>query len=350
MTQGRVVVFSFAAALWAVVLIPLVESGCAVKAGKDEFQLSEVEQKKLDEMRAETEVGRNMAGRLLAFYGNQESQELLKYVNRVGSYVAGYGDHPERRYMFEILDTEMVNAFACPGGYVLISKGALRHAQTEAELAAILGHEVVHVGNKHMFNKLQSMSSDEMEKSANDAVAAKNVPEELLVRKRPEAVTSDTAAQLARYLQGGSAGFSIMKAARAGMAVMLEQGLGADKEYEADREGVKYSIRAGYDPTAMEDFLCRLQKEKNNEKVTERKCRMNLADAGKTDGKKVKNKTILDKTHPPIPERVKNVRAAMAELNADEIIGAVGKKRFERFQSLMPKKKKEKDSAKGQDS
>ena len=66
--------------------------------------------------------------------------------------------------MFDILNTEEINAFACPGGYILISKGALRHAENEAELAHVLAHEVAHVGKKHMYDTLKSMTPEEMEK------------------------------------------------------------------------------------------------------------------------------------------------------------------------------------------
>jgi predicted Zn-dependent protease len=52
--------------------------------------------------------------KLYDFYGNQEDEKLLSYVNQVGSYVAGFSDAPERRYMFEIINSDMVNAFAAP--------------------------------------------------------------------------------------------------------------------------------------------------------------------------------------------------------------------------------------------
>ena len=107
-----------------------------------------------------------MAGRLLQYYGHYDNEELIKYINEVGLYVSANSDFPDRRYMFDIINTEEINAFACPGGYILISKGALRHAENEAELAHVLAHEIAHVGKKHMFDRLKSMTPEEMEKTS----------------------------------------------------------------------------------------------------------------------------------------------------------------------------------------
>lgn len=286
-------------------------------------ELTEEEQKRLEEARAEMEIGRNMAGRLLQFYGVYEDRKLNTYVNTVGNYVAGFGDDPQRRYMFEVLDTDIVNAFACPGGYVLVTLGAIRHAKNEAQLGHVLGHEVAHVSKKHMFDKLKSMNEEEMNKVAKDA-EEKNVhlPEAMANRKRPDPEVSGAGALLARYLSGSAAGLSILAAAKAGMSLILEKGLGADLEYEADREGTKYALRAGYDPLALEDFLCRL--EKRNAK----------SGSCKLDTKAKKNKkqeTILDKTHPPVAERINNIDKVLLELDASKIVGAKGEKRFAKY-------------------
>ena len=92
-------------------------SGCTkAQKSKDATnpKLSESEAKAMDEYRAEVEVGRNMAGRLLGYYGIIDDDKLVAYVNQVGNYVASYSDFPERKYMFAILKHESVNAFACP--------------------------------------------------------------------------------------------------------------------------------------------------------------------------------------------------------------------------------------------
>lgn len=294
--------------------------------------LNKDEQKKLDEYRAEVEIGRNMAGRLLQYYGTQKDESLLGYVNQVGSYVGGFSDHSERKYMFEIIDSEIVNAFACPGGYILITMGALRHAQNEAELAAILGHEITHVGNKHMFDKLKTMSAEELEKAAELAKKRMELPPSVLARERPKPEENSVVGEaLAKYLAGGAAGLNIVKAAGAGMAVMLEQGLGAEKEIEADQHGVKYAINAGYEPRALSQFLCRLKKKnvKGNCQLDEQ------PDA------KVAAKTILDKTHPPVAARIQSINEVLVKMDAKNIVGALGKKRFEKYKKRLPAKRSE---------
>lgn len=318
----------------AVCAILSAVAACTAASKYDETKeaLNKGDQQKLDEFRAELEIGRNMAGRLLQFYGTQRDETLLGYVNQVGAYVGGYSEFPERRYMFEILDSDIVNAFACPGGYILITSGAIRHAQTEAELAGVLAHEVAHVGKKHMLDKLRGMSKDELEKASELAAKKLELPETVLVRERPKPEDNVLGDVLAKYLSGGAGGLNIVKAAGAGMAVMLEQGLGAEKEYEADAHGVRYAVAAGYDPGALNQYICRLKK-----KNAKGKC---LLETGGKNGPK-DAKTILDRTHPPVADRIANINKVLSELDADKIYGAVGKKRFAKYKSRIPDSKKD---------
>ena len=133
------------------VVAGLVYSGCTSTKSAEVTgpALSKEEQQFIDDYKAEVEVGRNMAGRLVAFYGEYLDPGLTEYINQVGRYVARNGDSPDRRYMFAVLDADSPNAFACPGGYILLTRGVIESAQNEAELAAILGHESAHVGKQH---------------------------------------------------------------------------------------------------------------------------------------------------------------------------------------------------------
>lgn len=323
---SRVRIWSGVCAFYAAFFMVYAAPACTDSEGgrKLEDPLSPAEQKQLKDYAAEMEIGRNMAGRLLTFYGTQESTDLLGYVNQVGNYVASYSDYPERRYMFEILDSDSVNAFACPGGYILVTMGAIKHAKNEAELAAILGHEAAHVGKRHMYKTLTSMSEKEMERAAKASKTA-NMPATMTARQRPKAEASATAAMLTKYLASNS-GMSFLTAASAGMSLMLDRGLDAKLEYEADREGVKYAIRAGYAPRAMTNFLCRLEAKKMGIKLGEKQ-QCNLA---RLRGKR-KSSDILDKTHPPIKKRVATIRKVLNAMNADEIIGATGSERFRTY-------------------
>lgn len=289
--------------------------------------LNKGQQAKLDELRAEIDVGRNMAGRLLAFYGVVDDAVLAGYLNQVGAFVASYSDFPERRYMFQVLDSTSINAFACPGGYILVTKGAVKHALNEAELAFVLGHEIAHVGKKHMFDTLTDMSKEDLEKAADEAEKANlKLSPELRARKRPEVEENETGAMLAKYLSGSAAGLNILSAAKAGMSLILERGLGAEKEFEADEEGTRYAVRAGYYPQALMNFLCRI--EQKNKKQTG-KCRLVRKKKNK------KGKSILDKTHPPVIDRVATIKKTLQSLGALDAPGARGEKRFERYKKRI---------------
>jgi predicted Zn-dependent protease len=283
-------------------------------------QLSPEEQKKLEEYRAEIEIGRNMAGRLLAFYGTNGDERLRGYVNQVGNYVASYSDYPDRKYMFAILDTEAVNAFACPGGYILVTQGAIRRAKNEAELGMILGHEVAHVGRQHMFNTLKAMDEEQAKKTAAEGERVTEIPESMRMRKRPVPEEVEGVKKLTRYLGSSQvAGIGILQAAKAGMSLILEKGLDQKLEYEADREGVKYAVRAGYDPDALKDFLARLEERARKAKK-----------AGTSTGD-------MGKTHPSTGERIARIESLLKDvLNADEIVGATGAQRFEKIHKRLP--------------
>ena len=301
------------------------------KTEKLKSGLKHKEKKQVDEYRAEIEIGRNMGGRLLAYYGVHDDETLVGYVNQVGTYVASYSDHPERRYMFQILDSDSVNAFACPGGYILLTRGAVRHAQNEAELAHVIGHEIAHVGEKHMFDALQGMSKDEMDKAAKEAdKAGLKFSPELKARKRPVVKEDETGAMLAKYISGSAAGLSILSAAKAGMSLILEKGLGAEKEYEADSLGAQYAVRAGYHPRALMNYLCRIEQKKKG--ASNKPCV--LPKKKKKKGKK--KVTILDKTHPAVADRIANIKKSLLASASLNTPGARGRKRFQSYRKRIP--------------
>jgi predicted Zn-dependent protease len=308
--------------LQAAVIMSVGLSACTFGKKKDpapEDQLTKDQKQFIEDYKAEVEVGRNMAGRLLSFYGEYLDEGLTSYLNQVGRHVADYGDYPERRYMIAILDADSPNAFACPGGYILITRGVIQGAENEAEIAAILGHEEAHVGKQHMFKTLKAMNQEKLAKQEAEAASRRRPDKFSRARARPVPEASDAGSAIAKYMMTSSgAGLGILQAAKAGMGLLLEKGLDKDLEFEADREGVKYAVRAGYDPKALDQFLARLaeQKKKNNDK------------------------TVMDVTHPAIPDRRKEIAAVLRKMNAEEIIGAVGKDRYDVARASFLAKKK----------
>jgi predicted Zn-dependent protease len=283
------------------------------KTSSPEAALTEKEREALEEYKAEVEIGRDMAGRLLSFYGTLDDENLLGYLNQVGGYVGSYSDDPDRRYMFAVIRSESINAFACPGGYILITLGTLRNVRNEAELAAVLGHEVAHVGKKHMIQTLKSMNEKELDDNAKEGEAAENASAAVKMRKRPKVEETKVGNTLVKFLSSSSgAGLNLLKAAKAGMNLILEKGLDKKLEYEADHEGVKYAIRAGYAPRAMLAFLDRAQKKQS---------------------KKLKQ---LGKTHPSVSQRKKRVKSLLVQLKANQIIGAKGEARIKKMKQWLP--------------
>lgn len=171
----------------------------------------------------EIRIGHEIAGNLLGAAPLVKDQELQKYVNQVGRWVALQGERPDLPWHFGVIESEDLNAFSAPGGYVLITKGLYRQLHSEAELAGVLGHEIAHVNKKHQLKLLQK--------------------QQLL--------------SLGAGLLGGKLGKdnqTVQKIIGSG-AEISARSLDKDAEYEADRIGVILAARAGYDPYGLPQVL-----------------------------------------------------------------------------------------------
>ncbi|MBL8659684.1 MAG: M48 family metalloprotease [Rhodospirillales bacterium] len=162
------------------------------------------------------------------FGGEYNNAQLEAYVQKVGASLAAQTEMPGLNYSFTVLDDELINAFALPGGYVHITRGLLALADNEAEMASVLGHELGHITARHAAQRYsQSMA-------ANIGVGLLGV---LGAVAGLPAGTADIAGYGAQaYLQSYS----------------------RDQELEADELGIRYMTRAGYDPAAMATFFRKL--------------------------------------------------------------------------------------------
>lgn len=171
----------------------------------------------------ENRIGRQISGNLLGAVPLVRDDKLQNYVNLVGNWVALQSGRQEVTWHFGVLDTEAINAFAAPGGYIFVTKGLYRLLDTEAELAGVLGHEIAHVAQKHHLKVLKQSS---LIGALGQAASSK-------------AKDSD---QVVQNLIGNG-------------AEIMARGLDKSAEHEADRVGMVYAARAGYDPWGLPSVL-----------------------------------------------------------------------------------------------
>jgi predicted Zn-dependent protease len=172
----------------------------------------------------EIEIGRGIAATIAGRYPVSTDTALTTYVNLVGLAVAGEMPRADIAYRFAVLETPDVNAFAAPGGYIFITRGSLDLIESEAELAAVLAHEVGHVNRRHVIEQLRKT--------------------DMLRTVQSEAGLSGT--QLDQVVGSGSN--------------LLFTGLSRADEAEADSIGVELAASIGYDPTGLATFIARLER------------------------------------------------------------------------------------------
>jgi beta-barrel assembly-enhancing protease len=168
----------------------------------------------------EVRIGRHLAANLLGAAPLVRDEALQRYVNRVGRWVASQSERPELKWYFGVVETDDVNAWALPGGYIFVTKGLYRLLAAESELAGVLGHEIAHVVKKH----------------------------HLALFKQGQAL-GVLGASVSQQLSG--AGEPALRALVGSGAEALARGLDKDAEYEADRIGVVLAARAGYAPYGL---------------------------------------------------------------------------------------------------
>lgn len=167
----------------------------------------------------EKEMGRDAYPKLIEEFGGvYNDRRITAYVDSLGRKLAAVTETPGEQFTFTVLDNPIVNAFATPGGYVYISRGLMALAESEAELAGVIGHELGHVVARH--------SSQRMSKAA-------------------------VAGLVSGLLGAGQVGEALGN--------LYLRSFSRDQELEADRLGVRYISRAGYDPRAMTSFLAKMR-------------------------------------------------------------------------------------------
>ena len=112
-----------------------------------------------EDIAAEISFGREIAARIFGKHPAYDNPELTRYVTLVGNSLALGANRPELEFYFSILDTDELNSYAAPGGYVFISKGSLKMMRDESELAGVLAYQIAHIVDKHIVRQLNLKGS-----------------------------------------------------------------------------------------------------------------------------------------------------------------------------------------------
>jgi len=214
----------------------------------------------------EIAIGRQIAGDLLGASPLVKDAKLQTYVNQVGEWVASQSERPDLPWHFGVIQSDDVNAFAAPGGYIFVTRGLYRLLQNEADLAGVLGHEIGHVIRKHHLKLVQQGR---------------------LLEAGSKALTKQV---------GGND--KVQQLIGSG-AEIVARSLDKDSEFEADRIGVVLATRAGYDPYGLPGVL------------------QQIGHFAKDDG----SVALLFKTHPHPDDRLAQLDGAM-DNRFDRIKGA----------------------------
>jgi len=229
----------------------------------------------------EVNFGREVAARILGRYGLYENAELSKYVNLVGHALAMNANRPEIEFRFAVLNTDEINGYAAPGGYIFVTRGAIQKMQDESELAGVLAHEIGHVVEKHVVRELNIRATD-----------------------------SSGAAGLALLIGGTSesARLAFAQAVDKALDMLFKNGFKREDEVQADKDAVLFSALSGYDPAGLQHYFERLAIVKG------------------------KHTEVLDRTHPGYDSRIAVIKET---ISSEGISGVELKIKKERFTEIV---------------
>lgn len=234
-------------------------------------------------------VGRAVAARLFQSYQLLENTRLTNYINLIGNTLALHSEKPFTYggYHFAILDTNEINAFACPGGIILITRGMINLANNEDELAAILAHEIAHINHRDGIESIKQARWTE----ALTIIGTKAVKQ----------YGSEDLVKLVNIFEGSID--DVLK-------TLVVNGYSRTQEYAADEKALKYLATAGYNPEAL---IVVLNKLRNQERISN---------------------TGFLKTHPDNQDRINNIINKLPEVKIDTI---AYQSRSTRFNSYLRK-------------
>ncbi len=234
-----------------------------------------------DDVQTELIFGREVAARLAGRYTIYDNERLTRYVNLVGRAIALNTNRPELEFHFGVLNTDEINAYAAPGGFVFVTRGAIMKMQDEAELAGVLAHELGHIVERHVVNELHIRGSE-----------------------------GSAAAGLARLIGGTSesARIAFSQSVDKAMDMLFTTGYKREDEVQSDRDAMLFCSLSGYDPAGLVRYFERLNAVKG------------------------KNTEVLDKTHPSYEVRIAWLKGVIADEGME---GSASKTFTDRFMDIQ---------------
>lgn len=239
-----------------------------------------VERTVMDEPR-EIAEGQNAHQQVLAEFGAYPDPKAQQYVSELGQRLAAQSHRGNLAWHFTVLDSPEVNAFALPGGYVYVTRGLMAYMDSEAELAAVIGHEIGHVTARHGAQRATR------EQSAGLGVFAASVLGAMLDSRMPGA-----GQMMGQVSQGIAAGY-IAKYSR-------------EQELQADQLGAEYLARINYDPGNMVDVI---QTLKSQERFS--------IDTARAEGRPAPAATNWLSSHPSNEQRLQEITQIAAKYSGD---------------------------------
>lgn len=212
----------------------------------------------------EKSIGRQVAQKVEAQENILQDSLWQSYLTEVGEKIVAVCDRPDLGYRFRVIASDQVNAFAAPGGFIYFYTGILEMMDTEAELAAVMAHEVSHVVARHSVKTLQA---------AYGGIILIN----LALGKESEKLAGQVAGTVLN---------------------LALTGYGRSNELQADEYGVYYMVKAGYNPNAAVDMFTKLAEASGEQ-----------GDRGFFEN--------LTASHPETQERIRKIKAQIAAMDED---------------------------------
>ncbi len=176
----------------------------------------------------EMAMGKDADPQILQQYGLYDNKELQAFINEEGKRMAAVSHRPGINYQFRIVDSDILNAFAVPGGYVYFTRGIMAHFNNEAEFAGVLGHEIGHITARHSVAQQRNAMLGQLGLIAGVIIS-------------PE---------FAQFAESASQGLGLL---------FLK--FGRDAERQSDQLGVEYSSKIGFDAQEMANFFKTLERQ-----------------------------------------------------------------------------------------